>query len=85
VDAATRGKPSLSWCEDAVSTFFERLALARVGQPESDHPLNAKQSFDMSHCVIACGRCGGVYGGDGVVSRGGKVFGRCPTRRCECK
>ncbi len=78
------GKPVLSWCDDEAADALERLVLARVGRPELPHPLNVER-IDMAHAVVACGRCGGVYGGDGLVIRNGVVRGRCPTARCTCK
>lgn len=78
-------KPILVWCADPDIERQNELALARVGGPESLHDLNGAVATDMSHAVIACGRCGGVYGGDGVKWRDGKIVGRVPTKRCECK
>jgi hypothetical protein len=77
-------KPLLSWCEDEAARALERIVLERIGKPESKHPLNGAERIDMSHCVIGCGRCGGVHGGDGIVSREGVEKGRCPTKRCTC-
>jgi len=84
-DKPTPTKPLLSWCEDEAARALERIVLERVGRAENEHPLNGAQRLDLSHCVIACGRCGGVYGGDGIVLRDGVVMGRCPTKRCTCR
>ena len=77
-------QPRLAWHECKHQLAMDDLALAHVGKPELAHPLNVER-IDMAHAVIACGQCGGVYGGDGVVVRNGVVRGRCPTARCTCK
>lgn len=74
-------RPVLSMCPDPIQDRLDEMALARAGQSELDHPLNMSQRTDLLHAVIACGRCGGVYGGDGIFE--GK--GHCPTKRCTCK
>jgi len=81
----TRRQPILQWAADEEQDRADELALGRVGLPEPAHALNGAELVDMSHCVIGCGRCGGVYGGDGLVVRNGVQRGSCPTKRCICK
>jgi len=83
-DRPTPKKPLLSWCEDEAAAALDRFVLERIGKAENPHPLNGSSRIDMRHCVIGCGRCGGVYGGDGIVTRDGVETGRCPTKRCVC-
>lgn len=79
-------RPILVHCEDLIQERQDAMALERVGRPESLHDMNATVRVDMSHAVIACGRCGGVYGGDGVkLDEAGNIIGRCPTKRCTCR
>lgn len=76
-----KGQPLLVWVPDEVYDHDQRIVVDRIGTPESAHGLNDTQRVDMAHAVIGCGRCGGVYGGDGVRANGG----RCPTKRCVCR
>lgn len=79
-------RPILVHCADPIQERLDALALERAGRPESTHDMNATVRVDMSHAVIACGKCGGVYGGDGVnLDDAGNVIGRCPTKRCTCR
>lgn len=81
MSASTRRQPMLQWVPDEDADAFDRMAIARVGKPELTGDMFATQRTDMSHSVIACGRCHGVYGGDGIKNG----VGRCPTKRCTCK
>lgn len=78
--APQRGQPTLHHFADEALELLTELALQRVGAPESVHSLNGTEVVAVAHSVTGCGRCGGVYGGDGIAAHG-----RCPTRRCTCK
>jgi hypothetical protein len=78
------GRPLLQHVADEDQEALDAMALARAGGVELTHDLNGVQRVDMRHSVVACGRCGGVRGGDGVIERDGKHLGRCPTPRCVC-